>query len=90
MGQHVFAAAISTEPERIQDLIFYRVGHSRAIHILYLTLALSLAMLFHLLLVKQPLVRKDISTVHTTNRDDHGFYLNRGKRDVSIFMRGPL
>lgn len=49
-------------------------------------LALVLAMLFHFLLIKHPLVRKDISTVHTTNGDDHGSYLNRGKGNPSIFM----
>jgi len=49
-------------------------------------LVLVLAMLFHFLLIKHPLVRKDISTVHTTNGDDHGSYLNRGKGNLSIFM----
>lgn len=49
-------------------------------------LVLVLAMLFHFLLIKYPLVRKDISTVHTTDRNDHGSYLNRGKGGPSIFM----
>ena len=79
MSQHVFAAAISLQPECIQDLIFHGIGDGGSIHILDFTLVLVLAMCFYLLLIIQPLVRKDISAVHTTNRNDHGFYLNRGK-----------
>jgi len=85
--QHVFATAISIQPQRIQDLEFYRIGHGRAIHIL--DLLVVLAVYFYLLLIIHPLVRKDISTVHTTNGDDHGSYLNQGKGNLSIFM-GPI
>ena len=49
-------------------------------------MVLVLAVYFYLLLIKHPLIRKDISTVHTTNGDDHGFYLNLGKGGPSIFM----
>jgi len=82
--EHVFATAISIQPKCIQDLKFYRIGHGRAIHILDFTMTLVLAMLLYLLLIIHPLVRKDISTVQTTNRDDHGFYLNRGKGEAQF------
>jgi len=63
------------------------MGHRRAVHIFDFTLVLVLTMGFHLLLIIHPLVRKDISAVHTTNGDNHdGSYLIRGKAVLSIFM----
>jgi len=42
MSQHVLAAAISIQSQRIQDLIFHGIGNSGSVHILDLVLVLVL------------------------------------------------
>ncbi len=76
MRQHVFSAAVALQAEIIKRLFLCRNWQSFGVEIEYgLGATITLSVIVHEALVAPVEVTETITTVHTTDRDDHSFLL---------------
>ena len=73
MGQKYLAAAVSGKTDLLHNLGFLGLGNRSAVEIGALSVAVALELL-EALLVVDPLVGQEFSTVHTTDGNDHCYF----------------
>ena len=71
LGQKVLTTAGALEPHGIEHLLFGRFGNAAAIEVDALLGLIALELL-ELTLIEAPLISDQLSTVHATDRNDHG------------------
>lgn len=76
MRQHVLSAAVALQAEIIKRLFLCRNWQGFGVEIEYgLRATVALSVIIHEALVAPVKVTETVTTVHTTDRDDHSFLL---------------